>query len=105
MNASVYVTGAVMATFMLAATGWSLARATRGGARWRLVHLAIALSMIGGAFSVYMNQGGSGMLLGIVLLVLSLAVMLIDKSPGRWPVLIEFISGAILASGILFRAP
>lgn len=94
----------IMAAFMVAATAWSLNQVVRAKGIWRLVHLILALSMIGGALTVYMNQGGIGMLFGMLLLVLAPAIMFIDKSPNRWLVIIQFVSGAILASGILFGA-
>ncbi|MGR3661480.1 MAG: hypothetical protein ACU0CA_09905 [Paracoccaceae bacterium] len=98
------ITFVIMAAFMVAATAWSLSQVFRGKGVWRIVHLILALSMIGGALTVYMNQGGIGMLFGMLLLVLAPAIMFIDKSPNRWLVIIQFVSGAILASGILFGA-
>ena len=38
------------------------------------------------------------------ILALSFAVMFVDKSKYRWPAIVQYISGAVLASGILFRA-
>jgi hypothetical protein len=105
MNISVYVTGAIMIAFMAVATGWSLTQTVKSNGIWRLVHLMLALSMLGGALAIYMNQGSIGMLLGIVLLILSLAVMFISKLKKHWLIVIQFISGALLASGIPFGAP
>lgn len=104
MSVSVYFTGAIMLAFMIVATGWSLTQVVKGKGIWRLIHLILVLSMLGGALSIYMNQGGIGMLLGITLLALSLAVMFVSKSKNRWLIIIQFISGAILASGIPFGA-
>jgi hypothetical protein len=104
MSVSVYITGAIMIAFMVVATGWSFTQTVTGKGIWRLIHLILALAMIGGALTIYMNQGGFGILLGIILLVLSLAVMFVSKSKNRWLVVIQFISGVILASGIPFGA-
>lgn len=104
MNFSVYFTGAIMAAFMLGSVLWSFSQVRNGIGIWRVIHLAIALTMLAGGMAIYMNQGGIGMLLGILLLVLALAVMFVEKSQNKWLAVIQFITGAILASGLLFGA-
>lgn len=104
MSISVYISGAIMLAFMLVAMGWSMGRVWRGPAVWRVVHSLIVFSMIAGGICVYMNQGTYGVLAGITLLATSMAAMLMDKSTGRWLAMIEFITGGILASGVLFGA-
>lgn len=102
MNPSIYISGAIMVAFMLAAIVWSAKRVLNGTIGWKIVHSIIILSMIGGGLAVYMNQGAYGMLAGGILLGAALAVMLMDKTENRWLVAIEFLTGGLLASGILF---
>jgi hypothetical protein len=104
MNATVHITGTIMVALMIAAVGWSFIRNIKGKGFWRPNPLILELSILAGTLMIYLNQGSIGILLGIILLALSLAAMFVDKSKDRWLAIVQYISGAIPASGILFRA-
>lgn len=101
---SVYVSSAVVVCFVLAAAAWSLGRAWTGSGALRFIHAALVGFMLGGAICLAQGAVGLGMLFGIVMVLTSLAVMLLEKHGQRWLVFVPFITGAILASGIPFGA-
>ncbi|MGJ8584600.1 MAG: hypothetical protein ACSHXD_10935 [Marinosulfonomonas sp.] len=104
MTWSVYVSGAIVVCFILAAAAWSVSRVLHGSGALRLVHVLLVAAMLGGAICLGLGAAGYGMLFGIVMILTSLAVMLLEKHSQRWLVCVPFITGALLASGIPFGA-
>ena len=102
MNTVTIITAAISVAFMAGAFLWSVMRILRGRGVWRVVHSAIAVATLTGAFAVYANNPGIGVLSGLVLTLLALAAMLYDPSRLRWLAFIPFFAAILLAAGVPF---
>ena len=102
MSESVQITTAIMGFFIAAAFGWSVWRVAQSNGIWRAIHAANVILVVAAAGFVATDNVGYGMLAGIGIILLSLAVMLMDASRSRWLAFILVVAGILLASGLPF---
>lgn len=102
MSASLYVTGAIMAAFLLAAIVWSAARVKATTGAWRLLHLGLVLLLPAAGLCVYLNLILPGIFIGLCLLLLALAALLFDGDRRRWLAFVPLFTGLLLAAGVPF---
>ena len=104
MNWSVYVSGVIVICFILAAAAWSFSRIFMESGGLRALHATLVGATLGGAICFGLGAVGYGMLLGIIMVLTSLAIMLLENHGQRWLVFVPLTTGALLASGIPFGA-
>jgi hypothetical protein len=88
-----------MAAGALAAWGWALWSLPRAAPNWRGVFLAVLVVMPAGVVAMAAGRLLAEVAAGLVLILLSLALLLSYRGPGRLFAVVQLICGMVLAIG------